>query len=185
MLLSSPSLCESHSPVARLLLPEPSSWLLGNLWPPQRGHQGHRAVAISSSNNVLQRKDGLKLHVFKKNYILASIGNHHKHNSTSSVLWTHCAHCRWRQHPTRKYHKSFDLFGPNSTYNDIYPCSFSWYSHLHYWLQLRWRSTLNSPITASVLSERESHTCKEGRFIQRNTREILWFRMFQNSIWHS
>lgn len=45
-------------------------------------------------------------------------------------------------------------------------------THVHWHLQQTWKFTLNSPITASVLSERESHTCRE--------REIF---MMYNAVW--
>lgn len=95
--MTSSSICsvpQFHSPVAHLQLPEPSSWPLGILWPLQRGHRGHRAGAISSKSSVLQRKDGLWVSS-SKTYITFNTGE-------LGHLWTHCAHCRWLQHPTRK-----------------------------------------------------------------------------------
>lgn len=43
-----------HSLVVHLQLPGHTGWPSGILWPQQRGHQGHRAAAISSRNSVLK-----------------------------------------------------------------------------------------------------------------------------------
>lgn len=100
---------QSHSPVARPQLPEPSSWPLGILWPLQRGHQGHRAGAISSRSSVLQRKDGLEallqrhiLHFTSGNWAICELtvlivdgpniqlGKHHKRSDLSGQYkWSH------------------------------------------------------------------------------------------------
>lgn len=84
-----------------------------------------------------------------------------------SRLWTHCAHCRWLQHPTRKTSQELWFIWAIQMNTRVYVLSVSFQS-------FAWgRCTLNSPITASVLSERESHTCKEAQFNSSDATEVF------------